>query len=314
MTSADSPDTTGAPDVIIAGGMKCGSSTLHRSLEQHPDVWMASGEQYLLDMDDRNVHPEFPPFNSQVSEPDLLRYLRSEYRRRFTSSADVTGERSTTYLYSRKTPVRIRKLFPDARVIILLRNPVKRAYSHYWHRIRTGRETLTFDQRIRSPGSVVLKRGDYREAIERYLDRFPNDQLMILVFERFVDQFSTVIKEVLEFLDLPSVDDPDNLRQKGNEGRVPLSVSLQLKYNQLSRRLVPYRYQDVRPGTNPDFLRKGLFLIDSGVRRLWNVRWKSRPEMSDDARAFLRDHYRRTNNGLSQLIGRNLDDYWPFLA
>lgn len=114
MTSIESAAKTCIPDVFIAGGMKCGSSSLHRSLSRHPDVWMPEDEQYLMDFDDTNVHPEFvDSHGSDRPERDALRYICSAYQARFTTSAPVIGERSTTYLYSLKTPPRITRLRPD---------------------------------------------------------------------------------------------------------------------------------------------------------------------------------------------------------
>lgn len=88
MTSIESAAKTCIPDVFIAGGMKCGSSSLHRSLSRHPDVWMPEDEQYLMDFDDTNVHPEFvDSHGSDRPERDALRYICSAYQARFTTSA-----------------------------------------------------------------------------------------------------------------------------------------------------------------------------------------------------------------------------------
>lgn len=302
------------PDFIIAGGMKCGTSTLHRTLTNHPNIHLLDGEQYLLDFDDQIEHPHFPSPPAALScEKTILRYIRSSYNRLF-DPGPLNGERSTTYLYSRKTPERIEKLFPNVKIIILLRNPIFRAYSHYWHRVRTGRATTPFNKCIRTTDSAILRRGNYRKCIARYQTFFSSDQLHFIVFERFINQTESVLNEVLEFLNLDANNDLLSLYRKGNEGRIPLSVPLQLKLNQISKRLIPFRYDGHLPGSQPDYFKKGLLLLDRCIRRLLNVRWKNKPPMSDESRSYLETYYRMQNDGLSDMIDRNLGAYWSFLS
>lgn len=160
---------------------------------------------------------------------------------------------------------------------------------------------------------MLLRRGNYQPDVARYRKWFPDHQLHFIMFERFIQNTETVLSEVLEFLDLSPVKDPGALEEKGNAGRIPLNIPLQLRLNQISKRLVPFRYEGHFPGSGTDHVKHLLFLIDRTVRRLLNVRWKSRPPMSEKARTWLEDYYRETISGLTDQINKDLKTYWPFL-
>lgn len=301
------------PDFVIAGGMKCGSTTIHQTLANHPNVFLPDGELYVMDRDDQRVHPDFPPPPGIKDGAEFFAFARSNYRR-LLKPAPCTGERSTTYLYSRQVPERIQKLMPETKVIVVLRDPVERAHSHYWHNVRTGRATSTLKETIQNSDSPLLRRGYYRSCIQRYQKYIPDNQLKIIFFERLINDTQSVFTELLEFIGL----DPDPLAkmsiQRGNIGRVPLSVPLQLNMNQLSKRMVPFRYEGHLPSSRVDYLHQCLFHIDRTIRRLHNHRWKSKPDMPEDVRRFLEDLYRSKNQGLSELVEKNVSSYWSWFS
>jgi hypothetical protein len=198
------------PDAVILGAQKSGTSSLHYYLTQHPGV--------------------IAPLRKEVHYFDL-NYGRGEawYRANFgrTGQPGLNLESSPYYLFHPAVPQRLRALVPDAKLIVLLRDPVRRAYSSYWHERDKGRETLDFEAAIAAePGRIdaahtrladgtlershehqhhsYLARGRYAEQLERWFAHFPREQFLILRFEDLVKNPLDVLNLTLAFLGLPA--------------------------------------------------------------------------------------------------------------
>src|SRR5512139_536133 len=166
-------ETAGLPDFIIIGAPKCGTSALHLILAHHPGVFIPDLEVYFFDVDDISIHPEFfqrrDGFTLHDFDRDLDTYL-DWYRSLFAGAApgQLVGEDSTTYLASRRAPERIARLLPSVRLIAMLRDPVARAYSNYWHNVRRARTARSFEETLRLEPGSLLTRGFYAEQLARY--------------------------------------------------------------------------------------------------------------------------------------------------
>lgn len=197
------------PDAVILGAQKSGTSSLHNYLTQQPGV--------------------IAPLVKEVHYFDL-NFARGEawYRAHFgrREEAGINLDSSPYYLFHPAVPERMRALLPDARLIALLRDPVRRAYSHYWHEHARGREKLSFEAAIDAEparladaeallarGTIdrsevhqhlsYLSRGRYAEQLERWFALYPRDRLLVLRFEDLVRQPLAVLNETLAFLGLP---------------------------------------------------------------------------------------------------------------
>jgi len=208
------------PSFIVIGAMKAGTTTLFAALTQHPHVI-------------RSRRREIHFFGSRFGRGEAW------YRRHFPTGLElrrhqaITGEGSTSYLAHPHAPERIHQVIPDVKMIALLRDPVDRAISNYFHEKRTGRETLPIveafaaeEERLRraaeEPGQRPLgrmgyrKRGLYAEQLERYYRQFPREQLMVLQAESLFEKPREVIDRVCRFLGL----DP----AKGNFDYIPKNI------------------------------------------------------------------------------------------
>jgi hypothetical protein len=139
----------------------------------------------------------------------------------------VTGEASPYYFAHPSAPRRISEIVPSARLVLLLRNPVDRAYSHYHHEVRKGRETSSSleeaidreEQRLRGEMERMLadedyysfnhhrysylSRGIYIDQLRVWADFFPKEQILVLESEDFFADTPVVFKQVVEFLNMP---------------------------------------------------------------------------------------------------------------
>jgi hypothetical protein len=309
------PDQT--PDFIIGGAMKSGTSSLHVILDQHPDVYIPAGEVHFFCIDDIVQHPEF--FDYVSGFPDFERDLNDNlewYASFFESARDdqLIGEDSTVYLASPKAPKRINDLLPDVKLIFMLRHPVDRTYSHYWHRVRMGRAVYGFEDELRYGSSTLHQRSFYARQLRRYFDLFPREQIKVVLFERFVQETQAVVDDVCAFLGLSETVDVESIQTHANESRVPRWHRLQLILNYVSQGLWD-RYAEHLPNSEtPSNASQGTRILRSLVYRLrhWNLQKPSYPPMNPRTREELAAIYARENQGLDELIQRDLQKHWDF--
>lgn len=306
------------PDFIIAGGMKCGTSSLHEVLARHPQVFMPPGERKFFDLDDvdqnRNAFARTADgWLAHDYEGRFEQYL-NWYRSCFTGAAagQLIGDDATTYMTSARAPRRMAELLPDVKLIFLLRDPVERTYSHYWQDVRTGRATETFENTILfQPGSLLIRRSLYKEQIERYREHFNAAQMQFVIFEEFVRDMPKVVADVCAFLGLEFCDELVAEKTHANPSRAPRWLWLRLLQNRWLR-----DYRERREFLNvagAPLARRGdrvAVLSQRVLNRLNRPTARRPPPMRTETREFLRGLFARENAGLSELIGRDVGEFW----
>ena len=206
------------PDFIIAGAQKSGTTSLFAYLCEHPLVT--------------------PPITKEMSFFDNqfhrgLNWYRAHFPRDVTSSVDggsgmptLTGESSAYYLFHPHTAARIANTLPGVKIIVLLRNPVDRAFSHYQLNLRRGNEHLSFEKAIDAEARRLagehdlmrafdqyasfahekhsyLARGRYAEQLAVWRRHFRPDQLLIIESGQFFADTAKEFDRVQDFLGLP---------------------------------------------------------------------------------------------------------------
>lgn len=238
----------GLPDFLIAGAMKSGTSSLYNYLSEHPRLL--------------------------PSRPKEVQYFcrqprRSEwwYRQHFAPLwlSGLRYEATTAYLYFPAVAERIKELVPDVRILILLRNPVARAWSHYRHEKRRGREARTFQEAIREDVEIYrkdkipydydpeachfgyIRRGLYVDQIREYYNIFDSDNILILKSEDMFSDAQSVADQVFDFLGVKRCSVPGdrifNSGSKNNE--VPMQDKLQDYFDSHNDRL--YNFLGTEP-------------------------------------------------------------------
>ena len=230
------------------------------------------------------------------------------------ATTPCVGEDSTTYLASPKAPKRIAQLIPDAKIIVMLRDPVMRAYSHYWHLVESRRAVYNFEETLQYQPENVISRGYYQAQIERYHQHFPAEQIKIIIFEHFIKNQQAVIDDVCAFLGLDGSVDTDSVPTWSNKTTVPRVLSLQLLYNRLLRPITNKRFfirKDLPGGDNRTSDSAGVSSGTSGLmtqlakvdRFIVDLNAGKRPPIRPETRDFLQAHYAHENRDLSELIG-----------
>jgi hypothetical protein len=208
------------PDYLVIGAQRAGTTSLHRYLVQHPGVrtMLRTKGVHFFDVNyGRGMAWYASRFPSRLYAWTVARRHGLELR---------TGEASPYYLFHPHVPARVAEHLPRVKLIVLLRDPVQRAYSHYQHEVARGFETLSFEEAIEAePARLAgeterlaaeplynsfahqhhsyLARGRYHEQLERWRARFPDDQLLVLSSERFFREPEGTFRRVLDFLELP---------------------------------------------------------------------------------------------------------------
>ena len=204
------------PNFYIVGAMRSGTTSLYAYLSQHPEVFLSrtKSPHFFCQM----PAARWPrPFLRLVTEMPARRekYL-SLYRN--ADGFPAIGDCSTSYLWYPDVPAKIKAVAPAAKIIIILRDPVQRAYSHYLMEFRDGAQHLPFQDALaedlrrpdRSLGvsSIYVERGFYitpglyAQHVRRYLQTFGKSRVKILLFEDFVRSPTAILKEVAEFLEV----------------------------------------------------------------------------------------------------------------
>jgi hypothetical protein len=188
---------TGAlPDFLVVGGKKCGTTFLYDLLSRHPYVQTAAKKELHF-------------FDIVLEEEGIEWYRRCFPKARWKDGRrTITGE-ATPYLGDASVPKKVAKVLPSVRLIILLRNPVERAYSDYQQARRKGREHLTFEDAIEAAMTQTearrgyLSRSIYVDQLLRWSRFFSQEQMLVLKSEDLFERTQDTFKHIQDFLNLP---------------------------------------------------------------------------------------------------------------
>jgi hypothetical protein len=285
------------PNLFIVGAAKAGTTSLHDYLDQHPEVFMSPVKE-----------PHF--FSGIEPAPELAAFfpsIRDEaaYLNLFTGASDekVLGEASTSYLAYPKTAAAIKRVNSDARIVIMLRDPVERAHSHYWNDVREGFEHRSFLDAVSDEiengnrgwgvSSMYVDCGLYADRVETYLAAFGQNAL-VLFFEEFVANTRLELERTLAFLEVDAaVSDRIDLEIQNPFALPRNAMSARLMGSGRARRLA----RSVVPG------------VVRGRAREVLLKRTAKPAMEPEVRQLLADVYRPDRERLPELLGRRLP--WP---
>lgn len=211
-------DRRGAlPDFLLIGAMKCGTTSLYHYLRDHPQIFMPSIKA-----------PEF-----FAEEGNWGRGI-GWYRRQFEGAASgvvAIGEASnvyTKYPRYRGVPARIADHIPDARLVYVVRDPIDRIRSHYQTRLTEGTERAPIGRAVRE-NPIYLDYSRYAMQLDRYLDHFPREQLLVITAEDLRGDRRATVRDVYAFLGvrpdhMPSDLDRDYYETRHRAPRSPVPV------------------------------------------------------------------------------------------
>lgn len=303
------------PNFFIVGAVKAGTTALCNFFEQHPDVLMCPIKEpffFAKDLRLKNFSNEYQEKNflnvtEYLSKPELkkkhIAFIESEadykqlYRDRDNQA--VVGEASAGYLYSKIAAKEIFEFNSASKIIMILRNPVDRAFSHWLMDFNAGDvtkssflEAVREDQESLHKGwgksHLYIELGLYYEQVKRFMDIFPSEQLHIVLYDDFVRDPQCCWRSMLQFLNLSYY--PVDLTQRYNQARIN-------KY--------PLFYSWIKKITkNFSWRKKILKKYDTGIQKLFFKLENQKIDKKE--RQELRGYFESDTAKLSALIKRDL--------
>jgi len=275
------------PNFFIVGAAKCGTTSLYEYLKKTPGIYMSPVKE--------------PKFFSRIDPvylpPPVIRD-KKKYLALFKKIKDekVIGEASPVYLRDPQSPKLIHDTVPNARIIIMLRDPVERSFSNYLFLKGLGIETLPFMDAMKKAlnsqdydSRRIADASFYSQQVKTYLDTFGKNLVKIIIFEEFVKDTRRVVKDVLEFLEV-NAEPPESIGEVHNPFAVPRGPFATFVLR--SRFMLKIRYNLV-PHT------MGSYLIRNVLKKKG-----TEPELSQEDRIFFEEIYRNDVKKLREILGR----------
>lgn len=292
------PTTRMIPSFFVVGAQKAGTTALHYHLARHPDLFLPKIKETHFFNDS---HGEW----QYGFDYYLEKYFTAETKK------ELAGEVDPEYLFFPETAGRIAAHLPDAKMIIIFREPVSRAYSHYWMSVYRELEKLDFATAIkrenermklgRKPMSYYsyVSRGYYFKQLQTYLEYFPRNNMLFLLSEDLKYRPQETLSEVYRFLGIRPIPYVPLPKALTNQAAKPISRHLNelLVYPSITKRILKRLI--------PDTTRHSLRLIIQNV----NKRPIQLPPIPEDIRISLIELYRVDIINLADLISRNLDSW-----
>lgn len=306
------------PNFFLAGAPKAGTTTLYHELVQHPDVYMSpikepsyfAAEARLERMEPRyravlrrqeqevrdGLEAGIEGYHTRGLVTQLEDYLRLFAQAR---GERAIGEASVCYLWSRTATSSILEVSPQARFLMILRNPVERAFSQYLHAVSDGHVSSTFREHIcaslehnglMGPLHPFLEFGLYGEQLERMYRLVPRERVGVWLYEDTVRDRAAFLREVFRFLDVdPGFQPQSTKRHYRVEVPRSLGATRWLKRSGL--------WSVLRNATSQTTRERAKRLL---------YRKRSEVEMGAEERRFLVEYYRKDVTKLEQILGRDL--------
>lgn len=286
------------PEIYLIGAQKSGTTSLAYLLSQHPDICLS--------------HPKETHFFSYHWEKKKLGWYQQRFDKRENA---ICIDASTTYSmapltlqnqlgnkqYFRDIPNRIYSLNPQARFIYIMRDPVERTYSGYWHTFSQGLETRQFGKALKED-YFYLDISDYFGQLELWLKLFPLESFCFLLFEDLKKDPTQVAKKCFNFIGVNPEKTQINLKEARNKS---------VHYNFVGRRL-NYFFKPLH--------RSGMIkAIPFSIRKFFPIRRllaeatvdsnKVIPKMSEEERLFLQEYFLDKNPKLEDITGLSLNQW-----
>lgn len=233
-----------------------------------------------------------------------------KYQKLFKSSEDVkyAGEASTLYLYSKLAPLKIVNKYdsPDLRIIMILRDPVERAYSQFLHHVREDLEsTDNFLEAFKNENARInngpfwhyRKVGLYAEQVKRYYQQFDSSKILVLKFEDFKTDFDKVKHTISSFLELQPISEVESSEMRYNATGYPVNKSVQKVLTTLAS--IPFK------STFKNILPAGLINAYRGVRQK-NL---FKPDLDTKIKKELYAFFEEDIHQLEEITGMNFREW-----
>ena len=302
--------TVKAPNFLIVGAAKSGTTSLYHYINGHPEVFMPKDKEPMFFVS--NIYSRISRNDPRHPIADRAVVTRFEdYLKLFGSAQDgvsARGEASAAYLFYHETAIpAIKRCLGDIKIIIILRNPIDRAFSSYCHLVRDGVESRSFEaflaeeSRRRHENWDILNfpkaLGLYYEQVKAYLDAF--SEVKVLLLDELKAERAAVLRDVFAFLEIDEHYTPPVQQVFNNSGRPK---------NQTLHRLISSRHPLKVMATSAlkkVFPEHKVAKLKSTIKGKNTVKPKIDPQTREELKQFFVEDLKKTQD----LIGKDLS-HW----
>jgi len=281
------------PNFLVIGVEKGGTTWLHTQLKKHPEIFLPNTKE---------VH-FFNKYNSNFVAHDYFKFGLDWYREFFKEyeGQQAIGEVTPMYICDPEAPLRIKQTLPDVKLIVMLRNPVHRAYSHYWMAKQKNHTKLTFKEVIEQEEPRFIQRGLYHKQLKVYYELFAPQQIMVLFYDEVFKKPEYWLSEICKFLGINDsfYQNDDSLHEKVFQSSAYRSAALLNKQNYLVHKM---RKSKVLSSMLNWLKRRGL---SDKVKKL-NAVEKPYEKISEVDAITLQHYYHEDLTALSSLLNKEL--------
>jgi hypothetical protein len=285
-------------DFLGIGAEKAGTTWLADCLREHPEVFIPKKKEVYF-------FNRFDPHYLKVKNPKYgwgIGWYKEQFDER-NGRGKVKGELSPTYLYCRAAAKRIKKYFPGVKLLVVLRDPVERAFSQYIQDKRFGLvDNLTFGQAVEKYDNYIEK-GFYFKHIKNYLEYFPKKNIKVIFLEDIKKKPFETLQEVYRFL---ALDDktfrPVSLEKKTNEAKMA-------KFVLLNKVMISTEYWLREKGFSwvlRPIEKTGIRSAAIFIREMNTQNYRSYPKISREVERRLREAFSEDVGKLEKLLGVDL--------
>lgn len=295
-----------SPNFLIVGAAKCGTTSMSEYLKQHPQIFISEMKEPRFLSSQAHSFPLKGPGDAKRESRYVKKY--ADYQQLFQSANGhlAVGEASadTLYFHQKTIPAIKQYVGEQPKIIIMLRDPVKRAFSAYQHLIRDQRESVSFEEGLRKEEERIQNNYEliwyyrgvsrYYESVKAFLENF--DQVHVIINEDIRTDEKEVFQKVFTFLEVdPNVSINTSIRY--NASGVPQSKWLHhflFEENWLKKAIRPFTYQITSQKFRQETSNK---LMTRNLQRM---------EISFATAAMLREEFLDEKIKLEKLLGRKL--------
>lgn len=273
------------PDFLVVGATKCGTSSIFRYLKQHPDIYMPGLKEINF----------FLNSGSQTHRRSSAKDL-DEYSAYFSPcpAGAVTGEVAPTYLGSPIAAQNISKHLPDSRIIIILRDPVKRSYSAYLMAARNGNAPLDVYEAMSDLKAFYINGSTYYRNVKPFYDLFPRTSISVLLYEDLVADNIAFMSKLYRLLNVDAQFVPD-VSTRYNTASLP-------RFRLINRLITStFIQKDIIPRLPQSIHKLGV--------KLRGLISSKPPVLSEDLESMLRAHFAEDVKKTADLIQQDLS-HW----
>jgi len=275
------------PDFLIVGPQKCATTWHYKCLYEHPQILM----------------PEttFVHYFDMFYQKDELWY-RNHFSK-YDGESDV-GEVTRTYIRDEMAPERIAETLPDVKLIFTLRDPVDRAFSHWWHEKSKNKHSFAFKEVFENYDLYQnwVVPGFYHQHLTRFSQYFSEEQIKICFFDDLVKNDLAYIQDVYSFLDVDNEYVPSLVDEKVNQGRFRGIDRMSIYSSAASV------YKKMAPRAAIDAVRP----LHRGLREILASQTEYEEGMDEDTRKRLEEHYIEDTRNLADDVGRDLSHWLQY--